>query len=198
MHLRRNRQRGVTTTTADPSAEAAMIANYVENTSSGDNDDVPSFDDSSSVSSVEEATAAATSPALVVPTERVSRVQYELPRKTPRASTSAIMSLTHIRVLPHDKVTYKNDDRCCSICSEPLVDGVVLTRLPCGHLYHISCVVPWLNRSCTCPDCRYELPSDDRKFEAGRAERMKDRKIVSCHCSRFDYHSCIFVEGPQD
>ena len=108
------------------------------------------------------------------------------------------MGLTHIRVFPDDRVTHGQDDRCCSICSERLVDGVVLTRLPCGHLYHISCIVPWLNRSCTCPDCRYELPTADQAFEAGRQERMKDRKLASCGCSHYGSHTCVFPAVDDD
>ena len=115
-----------------------------------------------------------------------------LPSQTPPAATSAIMKLTHIRVFPDAKVTHKSDDRCCSVCSERLVDSFVLTRLPCGHIYHIGCIVPWLNRSCTCPDCRYELATSDRKFEAGREERMKGRKLASCGCPSYGFHSCIF------
>lgn len=114
------------------------------------------------------------------------------PCRHPPASATAIMGLTHIRVFAQDKATHKNDDRCCSICSDRLVDGVILTRLPCGHIYHICCVLPWLNRSCTCPDCRYELPTADKKYEAGRRERMKNRKLASCGCSVFGFHTCVF------
>lgn len=122
-----------------------------------------------------------------------------LPGQTPPASTSAIMKLSHIRVFPDDKAAHQSDDRCCSVCSERLVDGVVLTRLPCGHIYHIGCIVPWLNRACTCPDCRYELPTVDKKFEAGREERMKGRKLAaSCGCPSHGYHTCIFpIENTQ-
>ena len=45
----------------------------------------------------------------------------------------------------------------CPICSEDFLVGNCETTLPCGHAYHESCVVPWLDMKKTCPICRYEL-----------------------------------------
>ena len=66
-------------------------------------------------------------------------------------------------------------NRSCHERSNAL--GEKVTRLPCAHIFHTECVVDWLrNHACTCPICRYELPTDDPMYEAGRAERMKLRK----------------------
>ena len=41
---------------------------------------------------------------------------------------------------------------CCSICTEMLVDGALLRKLPCGHTFHPRCVDPWLrDLARTCP-----------------------------------------------
>ncbi|CAN6335382.1 unnamed protein product [Urochloa humidicola] len=50
----------------------------------------------------------------------------------------------------------------CAICKDDLP---VARRLPCGHLYHSCCIVPWLEVHNSCPICRSRLPSGN---EPGR------------------------------
>ena len=71
-------------------------------------------------------------------------------------------------------ITAEGTSLLCGICG----DDACETRLPCGHTFHKgSCVELWLNRHCTCPVCRYELPTDDESYEPGRIERMAIRKV---------------------
>ena len=51
-----------------------------------------------------------------------------------------------------------------------------MSRLPCGHLFHEDCLKAWITKHCTCPVCRYELPSTSTDFNAGRSARMASRK----------------------
>ena len=111
---------------------------------------------------------------------------------TPRCSMQAIAALPKARVQKQHKEAFGWDDSVCTICCERLIDTFALTRLGCGHVYHVHCAVTWLRRSCVCPECRYEMPSDDVNHEMGRVERMKNRTPVKCQCSQHSQHECFF------
>ncbi|KAF4650673.1 hypothetical protein FOL47_000972 [Perkinsus chesapeaki] len=95
----------------------------------------------------------------------------------PPASSTAIQSLPQVVITPEDISEDAANNQECSICLEPQHVGNKATKLPCGHLFCTGCIVPWLKRNCTCPVCRYELPTNDAQFEAGRKDRMKQRKM---------------------
>lgn len=94
--------------------------------------------------------------------------------KPPPASARAIRQLPAVTVLPEDLVDENNRECCICFEAHHLKDRVI--RLPCAHIYHPECIVDWLKRSCTCPVCRYELPTDDPQYEASRRQRMANRK----------------------
>jgi len=64
-------------------------------------------------------------------------------------------------------------DDICAICRGTLDDGEV-HKLPCGHIYHGRCIVPWLAEHANCPYCRgswkvIEIPSfDDPRYHVAR------------------------------
>ncbi|XP_016493309.1 E3 ubiquitin-protein ligase SGR9, amyloplastic-like [Nicotiana tabacum] len=51
--------------------------------------------------------------------------------------------------------------RECVICKEEMKEERDVCKLPCHHLFHWICVLPWLKTRNTCPCCRFQLPSDD-------------------------------------
>ncbi|XP_071570158.1 E3 ubiquitin-protein ligase TRAIP-like [Temnothorax nylanderi] len=42
----------------------------------------------------------------------------------------------------------------CVICSELLAPSDDVFYTPCGHIFHFACLIQWLERSKTCPQCR--------------------------------------------
>lgn len=92
----------------------------------------------------------------------------------PPASAEAIHRLPTIVVAAEDLIEEQN--RQCAVCFGNCHVGHRMCRLPCGHLFHGSCIGPWLYKRCTCPVCRYELPTDSTDYEEGRIERMRERR----------------------
>lgn len=68
----------------------------------------------------------------------------------------------------------------CVICKEDMREGREVCELPCGHLFHWMCILPWLRKRNTCPCCRFRLPADD---VFGEIERLWELlvKISSCN-----------------
>lgn len=92
----------------------------------------------------------------------------------PPASVQSIRQLPTVTVRREDLIDAAN--RECCVCLEPVELGKVVIRLPCAHIFHRTCILQWLQTHCTCPVCRYELPTDCEEFEKGREQRMRDRK----------------------
>lgn len=69
------------------------------------------------------------------------------------------------------------DQPCCPICSEDYILGEIATQLPCTHIYHKACVMPWLEQKRTCPICRFELkdsiPSLEELIRLSRPELVE-------------------------
>jgi hypothetical protein len=49
----------------------------------------------------------------------------------------------------------------CSICFNNFQKELKGCVLPCGHIYHESCIKEWLKIDHVCPTCRHELPKQE-------------------------------------
>lgn len=87
-------------------------------------------------------------------------------RGAPPAAKSAVEALPTVEVK-------STDIEVCAICKDKVFNNEeeIAKQLPCGHMYHEDCIVPWLGSRNTCPVCRYELPTDDPEYEEGRKKR---------------------------
>ncbi|XP_056894237.1 E3 ubiquitin-protein ligase RNF126-like isoform X1 [Takifugu flavidus] len=45
----------------------------------------------------------------------------------------------------------------CPVCKEDYSVGENVRQLPCNHMFHNNCIVPWLQQHDTCPVCRKSL-----------------------------------------
>lgn len=90
-------------------------------------------------------------------------------RGAPPAAVSYINNMPRLTI-SEDKL----DGMACAVCKDSFTAGTVVNQLPCFHLYHPSCILPWLSARNTCPLCRYELPTDDRDYEARKRDEILD------------------------
>ncbi|KAM0062257.1 putative transcription factor C2H2 family [Helianthus debilis subsp. tardiflorus] len=78
--------------------------------------------------------------------------------RNPPASKAAIEALGAIEIQEIHVLT----DSCCAVCKDQFELETEAIEMPCKHLYHADCIIPWLNLHNSCPVCRHELPSENQ------------------------------------
>ncbi|GAB2288632.1 hypothetical protein Dimus_022955 [Dionaea muscipula] len=77
----------------------------------------------------------------------------------PPASKAAIESMPTIEIVE----SHVDTESYCAVCKEPFELGSEAREMPCKHIYHSDCILPWLSIRNSCPVCRHELPGDSRE-----------------------------------
>lgn len=72
----------------------------------------------------------------------------------PPASKSAIESMPTLVIA----ACHVSNDSHCAVCKEAFEIGAEARQMPCKHIYHHGCILPWLSLRNSCPVCRTELP----------------------------------------
>ncbi|KAH8741902.1 ring domain protein [Cryptosporidium ryanae] len=87
-------------------------------------------------------------------------------------------SVQVVEQLPRETVSESNIAKIklggpCAVCQDEYNIGDEIMGLTrdvevCPHLFHVNCLMPWLNQHNSCPVCRFELPTDDDSYESRR------------------------------
>ncbi|KAL6865315.1 hypothetical protein ACP4OV_016466 [Aristida adscensionis] len=84
-------------------------------------------------------------------------------RDNPPASKAAVESMPTVTV----DASLVGADSHCAVCKEPFELGVEAREMPCKHIYHHDCILPWLALRNSCPVCRHEMPTDAPRSRGG-------------------------------
>ncbi|KAL0441192.1 UNVERIFIED_CONTAM: E3 ubiquitin-protein ligase RING1 [Sesamum radiatum] len=90
---------------------------------------------------------------------------------TPPASKSAVEGLPDIKITEE---MLASDSSQCAVCKDSFELNEEAKQMPCKHIYHKDCILPWLELHNSCPVCRYELPTDDPDYENRRTGQIDD------------------------
>ena len=81
----------------------------------------------------------------------------------------------------------QDTDNVCIICREEMVgvangqpqpaSGSLAKKLPCGHIFHVSCLRSWFQRQQTCPTCRHDVlrPTSTTRIADGVRQALDRR-----------------------
>ncbi|CAA7389725.1 unnamed protein product [Spirodela intermedia] len=79
--------------------------------------------------------------------------------ENPPASTAAIDSMPTIEIAE----SHLCMEAHCAVCKEPFELGLEAREMPCRHIYHHDCILPWLSLRNSCPVCRHEMPAGEER-----------------------------------
>uniref|UniRef100_A0A8D0G600 E3 ubiquitin-protein ligase RNF181 n=1 Tax=Sphenodon punctatus TaxID=8508 RepID=A0A8D0G600_SPHPU len=107
-------------------------------------------------------------------------------RLPPPASRQAVQSLPTVRVTP----AQADKGLKCPVCLLEFEEDEGAKQMPCQHLFHGGCILPWLGKTNSCPLCRHELPTDDQEYE----EYKKDKARRQQREHRLEYlHGAMYT-----
>lgn len=88
-----------------------------------------------------------------------------------------------VRTLQRGDEETNSEFHMCAVCIESYKVGDVVTVLTCGHIFHKTCIEPWLLDKRTCPMCKCDilkaLGVEDEPKEAISAQSPPDATVIT-------------------
>lgn len=84
------------------------------------------------------------------------RMHRRAERRLKSEAKKAIQRL-QVRTLKRGDEETTSDMLLCAVCIESYKAGEVVTILTCDHIFHKSCIEPWLLERRTCPMCKCDI-----------------------------------------
>lgn len=90
---------------------------------------------------------------------------------TPPAAKTAVDALPTVKI---SEEHMRSDFSQCVVCMEEFEFGAETRQMPCKHLYHPDCILPWLKLHSSCPVCRFQLATEDHDDTSGKKNPSHD------------------------
>lgn len=74
-----------------------------------------------------------------------------------KSEAKKAMQRLQVRTLKRGDEETTSDILLCAVCIESYKAGEVVTILTCDHIFHKSCIEPWLLERRTCPMCKCDI-----------------------------------------
>ncbi|XP_059113966.1 E3 ubiquitin-protein ligase RNF181 isoform X2 [Peromyscus eremicus] len=78
-----------------------------------------------------------------------------------------------VESLPRTVIGSSNAELKCPVCLLEFEEEETVIEMPCHHLFHSDCILPWLSKTNSCPLCRHELPTDDDSYEEHKKDKAR-------------------------
>ncbi|EFP08383.1 hypothetical protein GCK72_011762 [Caenorhabditis remanei] len=85
---------------------------------------------------------------------RYAHAKDRLQRRLFNAARKALTRIPTMTITPGMNQELQSD---CAVCLDPYQLQDVIRLLPCKHIYHKSCIDPWLLEHRTCPMCKNDI-----------------------------------------
>ncbi|KAG2391289.1 hypothetical protein LR48_Vigan07g069800 [Vigna angularis] len=89
------------------------------------------------------------------------------------ASKAVVDAMPEIEINASHMVTESH----CAVCKEPFELCTRAREMPCKHLYHPECILPWLAIRNSCPVCRKQLPVENEREGLERVEEEEENNV---------------------
>lgn len=93
--------------------------------------------------------------------------------ENPPASKAAVESMPTIEIAD----SHVSAESHCAVCKEAFELGAEAREMPCKHIYHSDCILPWLSLRNSCPVCRHELPAESPESSAAAAPAEEESTV---------------------
>ncbi|KAG8287564.1 E3 ubiquitin-protein ligase RNF126-like [Homalodisca vitripennis] len=100
------------------------------------------------------------------------------------------------QIIPTVPITQEQVDSKlqCTVCCEDFQVREPVSLLECAHVFHPSCIHPWLQLNTTCPVCRHDLQASENPQVSGE-EGEQDVEMSTSDSSSDDG---LFTVSSQD